>query len=64
MFLEGGFEEGDWDELDFALQAVPIGGREEPVAGLTGGVRGTDGDEPVLVRAVLEACVGVFLLSS
>lgn len=40
MFLQGGFEEGDWDELDFALEAVPIGGREEPVAGFTGGGRG------------------------
>lgn len=41
MFLEGGAEEGDWDELDFALQAVPIpGGREEPVAEFTGGRRG------------------------
>eukprot|EP00752_Nemacystus_decipiens_P003642 g3356.t1 len=39
VFLEGGFEEGDWDELDFALEAVPIGGREEPVAEITGRVR-------------------------
>ncbi|CAM9703651.1 unnamed protein product, partial [Scytosiphon promiscuus] len=46
VFLEGGTEEGDWGELDFALQAVPIVDvddetgeakrREEPILCLSG----------------------------
>lgn len=51
VFLEGGFEAGDWDELDFALEAVAIGGREEPVAGFTGGARGNARRRTVFVRA-------------
>lgn len=43
MFLEGGSEEGDWDELDFTLEAIPIGGREEPAVGFTAGRRGAGG---------------------
>lgn len=43
MFLEGGLEEGDWDELDFTLEAVAVGDREEPAAGFAGGRRGRDG---------------------
>lgn len=55
MFLEGGWDEGDWDELDFALEAVPIGGREEPVAGFTGGTRGAD-EEPARFNARVNVC--------
>ncbi|CAM9985193.1 unnamed protein product, partial [Ectocarpus sp. 12 AP-2014] len=43
LFLEGSREEGDWGELDFSLEAVPIRGREEPVPGFTGAGKGEGG---------------------
>lgn len=55
-FLEGGTEEGDWGELDFALEAAPIvdvdgGGeerrREEPLIGLSGRLGGEDNHDDV-----------------
>ncbi|CAN0427208.1 unnamed protein product, partial [Ectocarpus sp. 8 AP-2014] len=51
VFLEGGREEGDWGELDFSLDAVPIRGREEPIPGFTGAGKGiateSTGAEPL-----------------
>lgn len=40
IILEGGKEAGDWDELDFTLEAVPIEGRVDPGTGFHGGERG------------------------
>lgn len=34
VMLVGGMSEGEWDDFDFTLEAIPIGGRKYPGPGV------------------------------